>query len=332
MFASRNIGFIALAAVGIFATSVSGQQSPPWAGLPGVLPEQPPQQADAQHESFTPLAHVETRGNGPVNVILIPGLNSDWSVFNAFMYRNVDFYTMHAVTLPGFGGSEAPPTPAPGVYGLWVENAQNAVWNWVTENGIKDPVFIGHSFGGHLALRLAWEHGDDVRAVITIDGGPAFPFGPSDQSPEARFESLEQTANTFRNFTEDQWHAQLSQMAKLVVTDQERANQFAQQWTSVPQDTSIAYTLDFFASDISHEMGNIKCPTLAIAAIPDDLPADEAANIRALWSGWFKDSPRATVKFFEGCRHFVMDDRPAKLDSTIEQFLTGDDFANVDDN
>lgn len=334
MSVSRNLSFVAFVAVGFLATSAAGQQSsPPWANLPGVLPQQPPkEQANAQNEAFTPLAHVETRGTGPINVILIPGLNSDWSVFNDFMYRNVDFYTMHAVTLPGFGGSDAPPAPANGVYGLWLDNAQTAVWNWVTENGIENPVFVGHSFGGHLALRLAWEHGDDVRGAVTIDGGPAFPFGPSDQSPEDRFESIEQTASTFRSLTEDQWHAQLGQMAKLVVTDQDRADQFTKMWTAVPWDTSINYTLDFFASDISYEMSEVKCPTLAIAAIPDDVSANEAANIRNLWSAWFKNTPNATVSFFDGCRHYVMDDRPAKLDSTIEQFLSGDNFANVDDN
>jgi pimeloyl-ACP methyl ester carboxylesterase len=36
--------------------------------------------------------------------------------------------------------------------------------------GVVRPVVLGHSWGGHLALRLAVEHPDRVRAVVVIDG------------------------------------------------------------------------------------------------------------------------------------------------------------------
>ena len=72
--------------------------------LPAVLATP----ALAAHEG---LAHVETRGEGDTHLLLVPGLLCDWTVWESFMERNAERYTMHAVTLPGFGGTEPPPEP-----------------------------------------------------------------------------------------------------------------------------------------------------------------------------------------------------------------------------
>lgn len=63
----------------------------------------------------TPLGQpgpVEKRGRGPVPLILIADLRTDWTVFQSFMERNAERYTLYAVTLPGYGGTPAPPRPA----------------------------------------------------------------------------------------------------------------------------------------------------------------------------------------------------------------------------
>src|SRR5262245_5316475 len=44
---------------------------------------------------FQPIAHVEKRGDGPVAMVLIPGLSCDWTVFDAFMKRHEHDYTMY---------------------------------------------------------------------------------------------------------------------------------------------------------------------------------------------------------------------------------------------
>ena len=59
----------------------------------------------------TPLGHVEQRGAGPTPVVLISGLACDWTVWEDFMDRNTERFTMYAVTLPGMAGTDAPPKP-----------------------------------------------------------------------------------------------------------------------------------------------------------------------------------------------------------------------------
>ncbi|HWQ33597.1 MAG TPA: hypothetical protein VNQ79_12150 [Blastocatellia bacterium] len=47
------------------------------------------------------LGHVEKRGRGPVPMILISDVRTDWTIWQSFMERNAERYTMYAVTLPG---------------------------------------------------------------------------------------------------------------------------------------------------------------------------------------------------------------------------------------
>jgi pimeloyl-ACP methyl ester carboxylesterase len=50
-------------------------------------------------------------GKGTQTLILIPGLGFDASVFKDFMAANKDVYTMYAITIPGYGKTNAPPMP-----------------------------------------------------------------------------------------------------------------------------------------------------------------------------------------------------------------------------
>src|SRR3954469_18332926 len=117
----------------------------------------------------TPVAHVEQRGNGPVVLIMIPGLSCDWHVYDTFMSRNASRYTMLAVTLPGFGGS-SPPSSSD-----WLDNAEQAIVQLVHERKLDKPIVVGHSLGGHLVTRLAIHHPEEFRGAISIDDLPLFP-------------------------------------------------------------------------------------------------------------------------------------------------------------
>src|SRR5262249_21337993 len=152
---SRNMS-IMIAGMCAVAASVFGQSTSHPA---------PQSQPAAGPVAFTPIAHVEKRGSGPINMVLIPGMSCDWTVFDKFMDRNSVRYTMWAVTLPGFGGTPAPPTPAENQVGAWLDNADAAVWKVIQDQKIAKPVIVGHSLGGFLALRLGTEHAKDLRAV-----------------------------------------------------------------------------------------------------------------------------------------------------------------------
>src|SRR5262245_47521140 len=105
------------AATALLAVSHAGWGQAPAPGTPAPAPQAPPAAAPKVDQpaaapstgAVTPLGHVEVRGTGPVPVVLIPNLVMDWTIFESFMQRNSEKFTMYAVTLPGFAGSAPPP-------------------------------------------------------------------------------------------------------------------------------------------------------------------------------------------------------------------------------
>ena len=79
---------------------------------------------------------------------------------------------VYAPALPGFGGSADLPGDEQSIegYARWVDGFMDAV-------ALDEPVFlIGHSFGGGVAIRTAFDHPERVRTLVLINsvGGSAW--------------------------------------------------------------------------------------------------------------------------------------------------------------
>jgi N-formylmaleamate deformylase len=256
-------------------------------------------------------------------MVLIPGLSCDWTVFDAFMNRNASRYTMYTVTLPGFGGSQPPPHPGDDQFGAWLDNADRAVWKLIEDEKLHKPVIVGHSLGGHLALRLGTEHASELQAVVAIDGAPAFPLGMNADIPgDQRVAIVRQMVVQFKSINEEQWVAMQRQMVANMVTDPARAEELAALCAKVPQATTIQYMADVMAADIRDQLPKLTCPSLVLPSVasPDAAMIETVTNV---WTELMAGAPEATLAVFENTRHFIQDDRPKELDAAIADFLAG---------
>ena len=111
---------------------------------------------------------VEVRGAGRT-VVLIPGLFG-----SAFGYRQVtalldDFGYRTIVVEPlGVGRSSRPRSAD---YSLTAQADRIAAA--LDAIGITDALVVGHSIGASMVLRLSYRRPELVRAIVSIDGGPA---------------------------------------------------------------------------------------------------------------------------------------------------------------
>ncbi len=268
------------------------------------------------------IAHVEQRGSGPISMVLIPGSPSDWRVWDTFMDRNSDRYTMYALTLAGFSGTEPLPEPDGSSPTQWMDASVAAIASFIEEHELKDVVVVGHSLGGHLALRLAIEHPDAAAKIIDVDGVPVANLGQG-LAPEERaaFVSIA-IEPQLKQLSEQQATAMLEGSAHAMVTSESRGDELAAMFNLTDYKVAIEYLLEGIRSDVSGQLKEITTPTLIIAAIgqagADEGPRDE---LRALWAGWAADIDAIEVVQFDDSMHFVMDDQPEKLDKAIAAFL-----------
>ena len=91
------------------------------------------------------------RGSGQ-GVLFLHGWGTDFSSFRTFLDRMSEpgiGYRVCAPDLPGFGGSDEPPS-------AWgVDDYVDFALDFLAELNIRSAVLIGHSFGGRIAVKLA---------------------------------------------------------------------------------------------------------------------------------------------------------------------------------
>lgn len=287
---------------------------------------------------FTPLAGIETQGTGPVHLVLIPGLASDWTVWEAFMKKNAHVYTMHAVTLAGMGDSKAPPTPDPENMNwsddVWLRNAERGVVAAIKELKLeKPPVVVGHSLGGLVALRVVSRHPESVRAGVMLDAYAAWPLAGAAALPlDARRAMVDNQMPTwFDSAMAGNDKAGLRRMFQTGTLNEGRGTVLAEMAVKTPSEVSKRYMLEMCASDLTSELGGLQRPLLVLAAIPPAPPAppagleagsnDRREQTRETWRTQFRPASQATLEFIEGSGHFIMDDQPERFGVLLGMFL-----------
>ncbi len=93
-------------------------------------------------------------------VILLHGWGSTKETFDAVVSHLKDDFTCYQIDLPGFGESIITKS-----YSL--EDYTNELREFILDNNIINPILIGHSFGGRIAINYSSMY--DVNKLVLID-------------------------------------------------------------------------------------------------------------------------------------------------------------------
>jgi len=272
-----------------------------------------------QFESGTLL--VERHGARGRPLILIPGLASGPWVWQETIRQFKDDYTVYVVTLPGFDGRPAPA-------GAPFEGARAALRELIATRKLKQPVLIGHSLGGTLALAVAQDLGVDggnqIGGVVAIDGLPVFPGTenmPPEQRPQAAAGVRARLAASPPQAYAEQQRAYLRGQG---VLDMGKADDLLPLTLRSDREAVGAYVADLLALDLRPGLGKISAPVLVMApyyeydAVQDNLTvAAKVDHYRGLLEG----ASRVDVTPIAPARHFVMIDQPQAVTDALRRFL-----------
>jgi pimeloyl-ACP methyl ester carboxylesterase len=283
------------------------------------------------------LGRVRNEGTGPRQMILIPGLGFSGDVFDEFMTRWAGAYRMHAVTLPGFGGTPALPMPDAGEsYAAiaWTRSAEQAIIAFMDKEKIERATLVAHwALATQIALRLALEHPQRFDSVIVI-AGPAKSYyasspGMLDWATEQRARFADGLGRKwFRTVTRKTWDDN-NFMSYDYAVNPRRGLYLWREAASPPLTVWIRYLLEFYTIDVTPELARLKVPVLVVRPGFDD-PAYYVEQGMEYMKNLCVDSWRGvektgtgTLEFatVAGSRLFVMYDKPEELDSVIRSFL-----------
>jgi pimeloyl-ACP methyl ester carboxylesterase len=284
------------------------------------------------------LGAVVHRGNGTQAMILIPGLGFGGEVFREFMEAFDEKYRMYVVTLPGFGGTPAPPCPGEGTsFGeqTWTNGALGAIEKLIKDEGLQNPIIVGHWLTGtQLALRLAMKHPDHVKAVVILSGSTRMivsdqRYAPYYSTPEKRVAAVDAflAPRWFKTVTRETWDDNNFLPGDYAVNDV----QGLRLWRTAASPRLhvwVRYLCEFNAQDISPEMSKVTVPTLilkpgldGVARDPDRSYMDNYCN--KSWDGSVENNPKITVKTIPNSRVCLWFDQPEEVNKAVVGFLNG---------
>ena len=108
--------------------------------------------------------HAEVSSPKKNTVIFLHGWGSNSTLwFSSTLPLIEQGYELYYVDLPGFGKSQTPVRP------FFLEDYAQTASNFIKKLQIKNPILVGHSFGGKTAIRIASKKIMSLAGLILVD-------------------------------------------------------------------------------------------------------------------------------------------------------------------
>ncbi|HZG34878.1 MAG TPA: alpha/beta fold hydrolase [Gaiellaceae bacterium] len=246
-------------------------------------------------------------------VVLVHGLGGAATNWVELVPELVARYRVIALDLPGHGGSAAPHR------GSGVGAFADAVAAVIEAEGAEPAVIAGHSFGGHVALRLAERRPELVRALLLL--------APAGIATTTRAVQLAVAAGAvlrparlvapFRlRYAEASWYRR-ALFRPWFVSDAEAISPLATigflEAAPLHLDTRTAGRA-MVADDPRQDLERVACPTLVLwGACDAQLPLEDAFE--------YARRLRAPLRVIADCGHLLIGERPGACLDALEDLV-----------
>lgn len=102
---------------------------------------------------------------GPINVIFLHGWGADCKSF-MFLQNELTGFRLHFANLDGFGGTPSPQDET-------ISGYSERLKQYIQQNGLKNVVLVGHSFGGRVAIEYAAKN--SLLGLVLVDSAGVKP-------------------------------------------------------------------------------------------------------------------------------------------------------------
>lgn len=231
-------------------------------------------------------------------ILLLHGWGSSIVVWRNIINYLKNRYTLYALDFPGCGGSSMPKAP------LDLNDYNNLVIEFCKKLNIIDPIIMGHSHGGRVALSLMANNLLSFNKAILFDSAGII----AKKSLKTRFKiktfkfcKKVLTLPIIKNYTERTLNA--------------LKNYFGSNDYSNAPDVMKKTLVNVVNVDLRKELSNITVSTLLIWGDKDtDTPLNNAKLIEEL-------IPDCGLCVLKGCGHFALIEKPYEVNAILNSFL-----------
>ncbi len=232
------------------------------------------------------------------DVILLHGWGQNKEMMQMIFDHLKDRFHVWALDFPGFGQSDEPPV-------AWgVEDYELFLEDFIRENGIVDPILIGHSFGCRVAIRYAAKNQNHVRKMCLTGAAGIRPKHGLDWQIRTKA------------YKAGKWFLKATgQNEKLEEMQKNAGSEDYRNAKGIMKPTFVKVVND----DVSPILKDVKCSVLLVWG--------EFDTAAPLWMGkqMEKEMPDAGLAIFEGDDHWAYWHQPARFNTVLDIFLKGDE-------
>jgi len=233
------------------------------------------------------------------NIILLHGWGTNLHTFDPIANELEKDFNIYKLDLPGFGESDPPET----VWG--VNDYTTFIEKFVHQNQIINPVIIGHSFGGRIALLYASRN--EVNKLVLMDAAGVKP---------------KHSLNYYLKVYSFKLYKSILPLLFGKTKANHKINQFRKRTGSSDYNNAIGIMRNVLVKvvneDLKHIMPKIKAPTLLIWGENDTATPVKDAKIM---EKKIKDSGLVVIK---NTGHFCFLEKPYEVNLIINSFLETD--------
>jgi pimeloyl-ACP methyl ester carboxylesterase len=246
----------------------------------------------AQTKSY-PFEVIKT-GKGKQSIIFIPGFASSGEVWNETKVAFEKGFTCYTLTMTGFAGVRPQLNSS-------FENWKNQIANYIKDNKIEEPIIIGHSMGGGLALALAADYPDLIGKIVVVDALPCLSalMDPSFKSKENN--DCSAIISQMTGMSETQFYEMQKQTMPRLLADQSKLEMVVDWSVKSDRKTFAEMYCDFSNTDLRNRIAQIKCPSLILLE-------SYFIHLKPAIEEQYKNLKTASFKYANKGLHFIMYD------------------------
>jgi pimeloyl-ACP methyl ester carboxylesterase len=237
---------------------------------------------------------VKISGKGKNTIIFIPGYACSSDVWNETIKVFEKDYKCIVLSMHGFAGVKADANPN---LKHWVDEiARYIVWG-----KIKNPIIIGHSLGGIMAMWLASDYPKLISKIVDIDAIPCYAA-----LLDANFQSnkkldCSENIKGMQAMSENELHRTQRANMELMIADTSKIETVVH-WNLLSDRKTMGETFcEFLNTDLRDTIARVVCPSLIILE-----PSFKPSNAAIM--GQFKKMRPPKIIYANKGLHFIMFD------------------------
>jgi len=250
---------------------------------------------------------VKISGQGGQSIIFIPGFASSGAVWTETKALYEKDYTCYTLTMAGFAGI---PAQSKETFSDW----EKSIAQFIQQKKIINPIVVGHSLGGGLAMALAADYPELISKIIVIDALPCLAALTNPSFVSNNDNNCSDVVAQMTSMTDEQFYQMQKTAMPRLLADTSKIDSVLN-WSLKSNRTTFANMYcDFSNTDLREKIKNIKCPSLILLE-------SYFVNFSPAISEQFKNLTTAQLKYATKGLHFIMYDDKEWYDKQLNSFI-----------